>query len=1379
MKKKTPFLLVLAALSVSAMGLGAAGCGDPGNSDGGADEHKHEYYAQWTRTDDAHYFAASCGHDDKKDYGVHDTDGNGGACSVCGYASYTITYVTEHGEAPAALQKQTKLPETLPVLSVSGYDFGGWYLDAACSEDKKAVAGAALSGATSLYAKWTEKEVEVGSSADNPVVLQALGAPVLTTLINGKVYFKYTAAAAGRYTVSVVALGEVTEVVSDDDSAKIVKEDGVGYHLSLSADKSVIITVSKGNADDTAKVSAVVNECVNEPLPAEGWEAGVYSDLFGVLKVDFGRNGELYFNGSATPSRYSYVGGDINALRFEIGGVQYGVKYSVENGKKIFTLSYSSKTQTLVLEEEQAAIAIAKFSGKYEPSSDAAKVTGIKLINIYDDGTGYYVDGSGAKNKIENVHISFNQKINKLVWGTICVITVNLNAQGEAESIDVANASKQGVYTRTGNSSVKPPETLSLPAVDAEYRGETYSILTTADAQYYKGLITVNIDDFDGEYYIVIYKSAKYKLKLVKTGEEVTAIEWYDLEGNKLDTLNKVVLNLHDLLSSEESSQISSSDFENGAYFFKALEAGIYKITATAVDADYTDVPVAIVYNVKAYDINKTGDSLPASGVVQLEAGAIVKLSCDVAFETVTFACRLLDDGMSESNPIVINDGSGEVVGLVSNQNYYFTYTAPEAGKYTVLCNTIGYGSAQYNLRFKVGDADYGFDFDSYEWLGDTSNVKPYAIIDVPADNLTVKVCVLIDYADQDGSLFVKISKAATQNYTALEFDEEYKGELASGGSFHYVDDVPDAYENVVLSCDSSMTVTVSGTGEVKTGVEISLSKRELGFGFTLESAGKVGYALIARRGSDIDPYKINALGVTPIQNVQNADWTNDCYAVITAPSDKNILITLGQVDGEYFGFSYEKSDGNSGDVAAKKALAIAAGESVTICISDLEGELDVIIGVDYSVNAEALALVNGTPAENKLISSAECAIGGEKVIKIEDTYGVDVVVTASCAFSLDYGISLENAVEKDGVYSLTITAGANIAFKVTAEGTLTFSATYNRGHVKYPCELAFENGKFTATVSKSTSYVFAADGNYLFTYKGCELRLNGKSISSGAIVVSAGDVLTVAPYRNNGEFSIAIAVPAQFKGKYTYGSDVALKITANHVITDGKDYVLTAISGDVYTFTYAPADGTSETVALTLNATERKIGDQALTFVPLFSEAQSVEYVFEDRYVTYSLTLNANGTGVYSIDYGNRGKDSRNVDVEEGEGKFVFSIGTAEYSFTFDADGNVVLVGSYDNEFTLYAPGNVPEPETPSGLVYSGDGITITIPDGAIGNFVSAVITIDGESYNITIYENVSYYEYDDGEESPLISGTFTVSADGNTITMTDDWGTYTLTKQ
>ncbi|MDE6656941.1 MAG: InlB B-repeat-containing protein, partial [Anaeroplasmataceae bacterium] len=94
--------------------------------------------------------------DFEKDYIIKDTILYGKWVSI--EVGYTITYQTNgHGTAPAKLSETKKLPNPLPVLTETGYDFGGWFTD----KDFKtlAVAGTAIQANTTLYAKWTKKPI--------------------------------------------------------------------------------------------------------------------------------------------------------------------------------------------------------------------------------------------------------------------------------------------------------------------------------------------------------------------------------------------------------------------------------------------------------------------------------------------------------------------------------------------------------------------------------------------------------------------------------------------------------------------------------------------------------------------------------------------------------------------------------------------------------------------------------------------------------------------------------------------------------------------------------------------------------------------------------------------------------------------------------------------------------------------------------------------------------------------------------------------------------------------------------------------------------------------------------------------------------------------
>lgn len=65
--------------------------------------HAHRFSAEWSKNATEHWHAATCGHNgEKADAGAHDTDGEDGACSVCGYVekTYTIT-IKNPDDSPA------------------------------------------------------------------------------------------------------------------------------------------------------------------------------------------------------------------------------------------------------------------------------------------------------------------------------------------------------------------------------------------------------------------------------------------------------------------------------------------------------------------------------------------------------------------------------------------------------------------------------------------------------------------------------------------------------------------------------------------------------------------------------------------------------------------------------------------------------------------------------------------------------------------------------------------------------------------------------------------------------------------------------------------------------------------------------------------------------------------------------------------------------------------------------------------------------------------------------------------------------------------------------------------------------------------------------
>ncbi len=80
----------------------------------------------------------------------------GVAFAVDPVTKYTVTYDNGGHGATIDSKDLLRLPNPLPVLVEEGWIFGGWFTDAAFTT--QAVAGADLTAAVTLYAKWTERE---------------------------------------------------------------------------------------------------------------------------------------------------------------------------------------------------------------------------------------------------------------------------------------------------------------------------------------------------------------------------------------------------------------------------------------------------------------------------------------------------------------------------------------------------------------------------------------------------------------------------------------------------------------------------------------------------------------------------------------------------------------------------------------------------------------------------------------------------------------------------------------------------------------------------------------------------------------------------------------------------------------------------------------------------------------------------------------------------------------------------------------------------------------------------------------------------------------------------------------------------------------------
>lgn len=93
---------------------------------------------------------------------------------------FTVTYHTAHGTAPDNLANVRALPETLPTLTDTDYNFVGW--TATENGTELVTAGSAITTNTDLYAVWAEKSAyeKISSSVDKLYELDLTTATIAT-----------------------------------------------------------------------------------------------------------------------------------------------------------------------------------------------------------------------------------------------------------------------------------------------------------------------------------------------------------------------------------------------------------------------------------------------------------------------------------------------------------------------------------------------------------------------------------------------------------------------------------------------------------------------------------------------------------------------------------------------------------------------------------------------------------------------------------------------------------------------------------------------------------------------------------------------------------------------------------------------------------------------------------------------------------------------------------------------------------------------------------------------------------------------------------------------------------------------------------------------
>lgn len=812
--KKTK-LLMLALAAFSSVAIAAVGCGDD-TGDDNPPAHVHNY--SW-KSDDAGHWQECSECDNKTDSTAHvdvviketKAEGEDGYCDVCDrLLKKTVTFnLNGRGETAPAAQKVEygKKAQEPAKLIAEEYKVTGWYTDAACSDDKKFNFDTAVTTDITLYAKW-EEDTTPGSSAKYAYALTKDVQNFQSIGEGGKLYYKFTAEAEGRYTISL-GIGDSAKCnfTTDKDEEVYGKDcDAAFKNLDLEEGETVVIVVScKEELDAAAKVTALVNVVEDEALPQDRYATGVYVSADGSVRAEFVHDTKS-LKSDLGETTVKYIGGKYDMLYFvadaqgRIATIKLG-----EDGKYMLQLPDFDAPVALSL---QPQVALSAVSGHYEPAQDSGVTGGLAELYIYQSSTPNatsvryrMLNQNGGSSYSNLIEATYNADLNKLTFDQY-IVTLNVAANGTVESVNLSLGDSKGEYSRKADAPVIPPVKLPLEDGD-EYIGTSNTIRSQYGSQYfgsgYDGITVMEYDQSTGKYSFVVSANGEFVRYSVVIDENV--LKLYDASGTQIDTLSKFEWVLHDLPTVEQSVSVAVASFQKGYYIYVTKQAGWYNIT----------VPegVEVFYPLSEYDYTDRYSPRTAQDSVYLAQGDLVGVYMETpAAITVAVAPASTPSGLSENSPKALVNGSAVLDVAPADatdpenlvyQTSYFAYTAPESATYSVSVSYNGMGTcSEFYINNELKKA-----------VWDGLSYAPISVIMTSEQSIVIKVVA------QDGWQYIAVAVAEdiTVDATTVTFEGEpdedslyVSATVATGAKYHIVSTKG---EDVVLSGGAAFTVVL------------------------------------------------------------------------------------------------------------------------------------------------------------------------------------------------------------------------------------------------------------------------------------------------------------------------------------------------------------------------------------------------------------------------------------------------------------------------------------------------------------------------------------------------------------------------------------------
>lgn len=1264
MKKRTlPILLLLAGLSAAAL----AGCGhehtyswkqtedgtkhyqececgaktdeeDHVDADSNgkcdvcdADVHKHEY--EWKSDAEKHWQECEC--EDKINEGAHVDANADDKCDTCGRAYFAVTFAMHnHGTAPDAQKVISGGVATAPATPADddAYKFKGWFKDEACTQAFD-FATDKIEEATVIHAKW-EEDTTVGASKKYPHTLTK-GEEVLKAVKKGAtIYFKYTAEADGRYTVSLGAgvnsqnCTFTTTLTGDTVYGK--DQSAEEAHFSLKADESVTVALTfLGEDGEDVTAGVMIDDTTNEPLPADRFLDGEYENSTYTLTLTIDRTeGTILYSG--TPYQYSYVGGSIDTLSFTVtlgslsftNTLQYNADgtYSYRDGS-----SGTGKVQTMTYFVAPAkAVALSEIVGYYEPQTAGETHNGITKLYIYNTDSATSTTVIFQRSGYYNTQTAtYNTTKNRLSVGNDFTALISYAEDGTVSGISIGGKE----YVKKGEAGEVPPETFDIDT-GSEYYGEECIIRSPYGSPYFgaTGYNKINVIGFaDGKYKVVVTVSGEEIAYQMAISADKKTITVYNAESTQIDTLTKFEYIYHDLPTAEQEISLVASDFQKEqVYLFKVKTAGWYQFSGFAED-------VSVYYGLSESDPLSTYSArrIGAEAVrfdVDEENEVIVGVFMDTpAATTFTVAPTGTPAGWKENDPKSIVDGTATINCITAGTEFYFELVAPSAGNYLLhVFYEDGTGWDDSAIEYTVNGVLYSFTYDDEDFLTPitaTAAGDKCSIVVTTSENLGSKASITVAVVEDLKTGATDIVWSEIPGGKSLT----HTANVVAGTSYHIADTKD---EEVTFTGTAAFTVTMQG-------------------GTTYKAEADEGGAFIATVPAGTDLYfKITSATDQSITVSQSFAMGSKGYPFTASAEEGENTIDLEIGNIVYFTLS-------AGD------YIFSATEDVTIRIGDAYASTGRVVTVKAGDVLSCQLPRWGTA------TSATVTIAVPKAMFTDAQAGTYKNEDGSVTFTFDkYG---------SGTYTVKsgpMISGGEITVKAGADNTYTFTYTDESdwfNPVDVTVSFTFVDGKLSVTdtaINSGTAFTLEKEvtedpvGGGTYT---------GENYNGAAISITVNADATSGKYVYNdpddqefgvGNFDLTIAAPVE--GVYT-ATFQAMGYEGMETFT-----LKFSIDGDSLTII-------SDEYFYVQNATLTKVADEEPDEPDVPSEA-----------VTYTGTLTDAGGNDYSVKIVIKGDkadfyvdigsgmeiEAEDKPITENGGTYTFvAYGLDECSYTIDGD--------------------------------------------------------------------------------------------------------------